>query len=370
MLIGVPKEIKNNEYRVGITPAGVLELVSAGHQVYIETKAGLAIGLTDLLYQQAGADIIDTAEQIFAEAELIVKVKEPQQSEYHLLRPGQILFTFLHLAADKKLTDALIDSGASCIAYETVTDKNGALPLLTPMSEVAGRMSIQVASHAMKNSQGGPGILLGGVPGVAPANVVVLGGGVVGENAARMAIGLGANTTVIDKSLPKLRQLDAHFGPALKTLYATKDAIDRAISRADLIIGAVLVPGAKAPKLITRDMLSNLKQGAVLVDVAIDQGGCFETSSPTTHQNPTYIEEGIIHYCVANIPGAVARTSTFALTNTTLPYVINLAEQGLPQSLQQDEGFKQGVNIYQGKVTHKGVAGAFGYDCKTVEFSD
>jgi len=352
MLIGVPKEIKNNEYRVGITPAGVLELVSAGHQVYIETKAGLAIGLTDLLYQQAGADIIDTAEQIYAEAELIVKVKEPQQSEYHLLRPGQILFTFLHLAADKKLTDALIDSGASCIAYETVTDKNGALPLLTPMSEVAGRMSIQVASHAMKNSQGGPG--------VAPANVVVLGGGVVGENAARMAIGLGANTTVIDKSLPKLRQLDAHFGPALKTLYATKDAIDRAISRADLIIGAVLVPGAKAPKLITRDMLGNLKQGAILIDVAIDQGGCFETSRSTTHQNPTYVEEGIIHYCVANIPGAVARTSTFALTNATLPYIMQLAENGFEQAFANDSGFKQGLNIHQGKVTHPAVLEALG----------
>lgn len=362
MLIGVPKEIKNNEYRVGITPAGVLELVSAGHQVYIETKAGLAIGLTDLLYQQAGAGIIDTAEQIYAEAELIVKVKEPQQSEYELLRPGQIIFTFLHLAADKKLTDALIGSGATCIAYETVTDKKGALPLLTPMSEVAGRMSIQVASHAMENSRGGPGILLGGVPGVASANVVVLGGGIVGENAARMAIGTGANTTVIDKSLFKLRQLDAHFGPGLKTLYAAKDTINRAISHADLIIGAVLVPGAKAPKLITRDMLGNLKQSAVLVDVAIDQGGCFETSRPTTHQNSTYIEEGIIHYCVTNIPGAVARTSTFALTNATLPYILQLAENGLEQAFKNDGGFKQGLNIHHGKVTYPAVIEAYSDD--------
>ena len=361
MLIGVPKEIKNNEYRVGITPAGVLELVSAGHQVYIESNAGAAIGLTNDLYQQAGADIIESAEQIYAQAELIVKVKEPQASEYGLLRPGQILFTFLHLAADKKLTDALIATGATCIAYETVTDRNGALPLLTPMSEVAGRMSIQVACHAMENSQGGPGILLGGVPGVAPANVVVLGGGVVGESAARKAIGFGANTTVIDKSLPRLRQLDAHFGPALKTLYVTKDAIDRAISRADIIVGAVLVPGAKAPKLITREMLRNLKEGAVLVDVAIDQGGCFETASPTTHQNPTYIEEGIIHYCVTNIPGAVARTSTFALTNATLPYVLQLADNGLQQAFEVDEGLKQGLNIKQGKVVHPAVAQAHGY---------
>ena len=303
MIIGVPKEIKNHEYRVSLTPAGVDELHCQGHRVLIEANAGLAIGLTTALYQQAGAEIIDSAEDIYAQAEMIVKVKEPQQQERQWLRPGQILFTFLHLAADKQLTQDLIESGATCIAYETVTDQNGGLPLLAPMSEVAGRMAIQAGIRALENPQGGRGVLLGGAAGVAPAKVIVLGGGVAGEQAARMAMGLGADTTVIDKSLSRLRQLDARFGPQMKTLFSTQNAIQSAISDADLIIGAILVPGAKAPKLITKAMLSDMKPGTVLVDVAIDQGGCFETSRITTHEAPTFIEQDITHYCVANIPG-------------------------------------------------------------------
>jgi alanine dehydrogenase len=361
MLIGVPKEIKNNEYRVGMTPAGVGELIAQGHRVLIQTTAGSAIGLTDDLYQQAGAEIIDSAEAIYAQAEMIIKVKEPQKDECKLLRKGQILFTYLHLAADAQLTKDLLDSGATCIAYETVTDKGGNLPLLAPMSEVAGRMSIQVAMHALENPHGGIGMLIGGVPGVAAANVVVLGGGVVGEHAARTSLGLGADTTVIDKSLARLRQLDAHFGPAMKTIYATKNAISRAVTHADIVLGAVLVPGAKAPKLINRDMLKTMKPGAVIVDVAIDQGGCFETSRPTSHESPSYIENGVIHYCVTNIPGAVARTATFSLTNATLPFVIALANKGFGTALSDDPYLKQGLNIHNGKVTYRAVAEAHGY---------
>ena len=367
MIIGVPKEIKNHEYRVGLTPEGVHELHCQGHRVLIEANAGLAIGLTNALYQQAGADIIDSAETIYARAEMIIKVKEPQKQERQWLQPGQILFTYLHLAADKELTQDLIESGATCIAYETVTDHNGGLPLLAPMSEVAGRMAIQAGMRALENPQGGRGILLGGVPGTAAARVVVLGGGVAGEQAARMAIGLGADTTVIDNSLSRLRQLDAHFGPQMKTLFSTQSAIQSAVSDADLIIGAVLIPGAKAPKLITKAMLSDMKLGTVLVDIAIDQGGCFETSKPTTHDNPTFIERGIIHYCVTNMPGAVAQTATYALTNATHPFVLALADKGIGEALRTDAYLRAGVAIYQGKLTHEAVAKAHDYDYQAFE---
>jgi len=361
MLIGVPKEIKNNEYRVGMTPSGVRELVSHGHRVMVEADAGMAIGLTDALYQQAGAEITLSASDIFANAAMIIKVKEPQAQEREMLRSGQILFTYLHLAPDHQQTKELVASGAICIAYETVTDDHGGLPLLAPMSEVAGRMAIQAGTHALEKTRGGMGILLGGVPGVAPAKVIVLGGGVVGLNAARMAMGLGADVTIIDRSLDRLKQLDEQFGPQLKTLYATKDMIERAVVRADLVIGAVLVPGATTPKLITHDMLATMKQGAVLIDVAIDQGGCFESSHPTTHDDPTYVEQGVIHYCVANMPGGVARTATFALTNATLPYIIELANNGIKKALRDNNHLLQGLNIYQGKVTYQAVAEAQGY---------
>lgn len=361
MLIGVPKEIKNNEYRVGMTPSGVRELVLHGHRVMVEANAGLAISLTDELYQQAGAEIMLSASDIFAKADMIIKVKEPQVQERKMLRAGQILFTYLHLAPDHQQTKELIASGAICIAYETVTDDHGGLPLLAPMSEVAGRMAIQAGTHALEKIGGGMGILLGGVPGVAPAKVIVLGGGVVGLNAARMAMGLGADVTIIDRSLERLKQLDEQFGPQLKTLYATKDMIERAVVRADLVIGAVLVHGATAPKLITRDMLATMKQGAVLIDVAIDQGGCFESSHPTTHDEPTYVEQGVIHYCVANMPGGVARTSTFALTNATLPFIIELANKGIKKALAENNHLLQGLNIYQGKVTYQAVAEAQAY---------
>ncbi|MDC9725174.1 MAG: alanine dehydrogenase [Gammaproteobacteria bacterium] len=367
MLIGVPKEIKNNEYRVGITPAGVRELVAAGHQLMIESNAGAEIGLTDLLYQQAGAEIVSEVNKVYARADMIVKVKEPQAQECTMLRSGQILFTFLHLAPDKQQTQALIESDAICIAYETVTDKQGGLPLLAPMSEVAGRMAIQAGTHALEKTQGGMGILLGGVPGVSPAKVVVLGSGVVGLNAARMAMGLGADVTVIDRSLARLKQLDEQYGPQLKTLYSTKELIEQAVARADLIIGAVLVAGSSAPKLITRAMLTKMKKGAVLVDVAIDQGGCFESSHATTHEDPTYVEAGIIHYCVTNMPGAVARTSTFALTNATLPFVLELANKGIKQALQQNTHLRQGVNVYRGQVTYKAVADAHAYEFSAIE---
>ena len=361
MLIGVPKEVKNNEYRVGMTPAGVRELVVLGHEVIVETDAGAAIGLSDDLYRQAGAKILATAKEIFAVAEMIIKVKEPQPHERKMLRPQQVLFTYLHLAPDYQQTKDLVESGAICIAYETVTDAYGGLPLLSPMSEVAGRMAVQAGAHALENTQGGMGVLLGGVPGVAPANVVVLGGGVVGINAARVAMGMGADVTIIDKSLARLKSLDEQFGPRLKTLYSTTEMLERAVFCADMVIGAVLVPGATAPKLVTRKMLIKMKQGAVMIDVAIDQGGCFESSHPTTHDEPTYIEEGIIHYCVANMPGGVAQTSTFALTNASLPFIIELANKGIDVALLENEYLRNGLNIYQGKVTYQAVAAAHSY---------
>lgn len=356
MLIGVPKEIKNHEYRIGMTPAGVREVVEAGHHVLVQKGGGAAISLTDDQYEAAGATIVDTAEEIFRKAEMIVKVKEPQPQECKMLREGQILFTYLHLAPDPVQTQLLMESKAVAIAYETITDSRGGLPLLAPMSEVAGRMAIQAGAHALEKAQGGNGTLLGGVPGVAPAKVLVVGGGVVGVNAARMALGLGADVTILDRSLPRLRELDGLYGPNLKTLYSTTDAIETLLKDADLVVGAVLIPGAAAPKLITRDMLKLMQPGAVLVDVAIDQGGCFETSHATTHQEPTYEVDGVVHYCVANMPGGVARTSTFALTNATLPYVIALANKGYKQALQDDSHLLAGLNVCHGKVTCKAVA--------------
>ena len=367
MLIAVPKEIKNNEYRVGLTPAGAHELVERGHRVLVETKAGEAIGLTDDLYLQAGAEIAQSADEIYQSGGLIVKVKEPQPSECQQLHAEQILFCYLHLAADKQLTEKLMATGASCIAYETVTDDRGRLPLLTPMSEVAGRLSIQMGMRALENTTGGSGILLSGVPGVAAGNVVIIGGGVVGENAARIALGIGAKTTIIDKSLSRLQQLDSLYGPRLKTRYATKQDMAELIATADLIVGAVLVPGATAPKLITREMLSSLKPGTVLVDVAIDQGGCFETSRPTSHDKPTFVEQGITHYCVTNMPGAVARTSTFALTNATLPFIVVLADNGLIPALKAHPHLKQGLTVFDKKIMYKEVAQAHGLDFSVFE---
>jgi alanine dehydrogenase len=359
MLIGIPKEIKNHEYRVGLTPAGVRELIARGHGVLVQQNAGFEIGLTDELYLKAGAEIVAAAEDIYRRAELIVKVKEPQPQECAWLRAGQILFTYLHLASDRELTQRLIASQATCIAYETVTDSRGALPLLAPMSEVAGRMAVQAAAHHLEKAQGGRGVLLGGVPGVEPAQVLVLGGGVVGINAARMALGLGAHVAIVDKSLPRLRQLDELFGPQLTTIYSTVDAIEQRLPSADAVIGAVLIPGAAAPKLIDRTALRTMKPGSVLVDVAIDQGGCFETSKPTTHENPTYVVDGIIHYCVANMPGAVARTATFALTNATLPYILRLADLGYKTALRNDVEFRNGLNVHAGAVTYRAVAELF-----------
>ncbi len=361
MEIGVPKEIKNHEYRVGLTPAGVRELCRHGHQVTVETKAGAAIGFSDEQYLAAGARIGASARAIFAEAQMIIKVKEPQPVEYRQLRPGQILFTYLHLAPDPEQTKGLLESGAVCIAYETVTDARGGLPLLAPMSEVAGRMSIQAAAGALEKAHGGSGVLLGGVPGVAPAHVTVLGGGVVGINAARMALGLGAEVTILDRSLPRLREIDNDFDGRIRTIFSTQDAIEKELAAADAVIGAVLIPGAAAPKLVTRAMLKLMKPGSVLVDVAIDQGGCAETSRATTHQDPTYEVEGVIHYCVANMPGGVARTSTLALTNATLEFAIAIADKGLRQALEDDSHLRQGLNVCQGKVTYEAVAKALGH---------
>jgi alanine dehydrogenase len=360
MLVGVPKEIKNHEYRVGLTPAGVRELVSAGHQALVETQAGIAIGFTDDQYADAGAELVATAAEIFKRAELIVKVKEPQPSECTQLRANQTLFTYLHLAPDPEQTKLLLASGAICIAYETVTGPNNSLPLLAPMSEVAGRMSIQAAALCLEKSRGGSGVLLGGVPGVEAGKVVVLGGGVVGLNAARMALGLGAEVTILDRSLPRLRQIDELFDGRIKSLYSTTEAIESQLRTADAVIGAVLIPGASAPKLVTRDMLGVMKPGSVLVDVAIDQGGCFETSRATTHQDPIYVVDGIIHYCVANMPGGVARTSTFALTNATLPFVMSLANKGAEEALRSDAHLLNGLNVYRGMLTVKAVAEAQG----------
>jgi alanine dehydrogenase len=367
MLIGVVKEIKNHEYRVGMVPASVYELVHQGHQVLVETSAGLGIGFSDDDYLATGAEIAQTAEEVFLRAELIVKVKEPLASERVKLREGQILFTYLHLAPDKVQTEDLIYSKAICIAYETVTSNSGGLPLLAPMSEVAGRMSVQAGAQCLEKSHGGSGLLLAGVPGVSPAKVVIIGGGVVGSNAAKIAMGMGAKVSILDRSLDVLRRLDNQFnssqaGAGLETLYASKDALEQQVIAADLVIGAVLVPGAAAPKLVTAEMIKRMKPGSAVVDVAIDQGGCFATSHATTHADPTYIVDDVVHYCVANMPGAVPRTSTFALNNATLPYIVSIANKGYKAALLEDPHLLNGLNVYRGMVTCRSVAENLGYD--------
>jgi alanine dehydrogenase len=356
MLIGVPKEIKTHEYRVGLVPGSVRELVHHGHQIVVESGAGAGIGFGDRAYETAGARILPSAAEVFAAAELIVKVKEPQPQELESLRHDQTLFTYLHLAADRKLTQGLLRSGVVAVAYETVTDARGGLPLLAPMSEVAGRMSVQVGAHCLEKEQGGIGVLLGGVPGVPAAKVVILGGGVAGTNAARMAMGMEAYVTVIDRALPRLYELDLQFGAQLHTLYSTMENIEREVAAADLVIGAVLIPGAAAPRLVSRDLVRAMRPGTVIVDISIDQGGCFETSRPTTHAAPTYIEEGVVHYCVTNMPAAVARTSTVALNNATLPFVLALADHGWRGALAEDQHLRDGLNICRGRVTHPAVA--------------
>jgi alanine dehydrogenase len=362
MLIGVPKEIKKSEFRVGMAPNSVHELVAHGHRVIVEHSAGEGIECPDADYIVAGAEIVGSAAEVFARADMIVKVKEPQPQECEMLREDQILFTYLHLAADAVQAQGLAASGCIAIAYETVTDKLGGLPLLAPMSEVAGRLSIQVGAHALEKVNGGRGILLGGVPGVEQGNVVIIGGGVVGINAARMAMGKEARVTVLDKSLHRLQELDLHFGSRISTIFATKAAIAQQIERADLVIGAVLVPGRAAPKLVTRDILSRMHPGSVMVDVAIDQGGCFETSKATTHDNPTYVVDGIVHYCVANMPGAVPRTSAFALNNATLPFIVSLADKGVKKALADDPHLLNGLNVCKGKITYAAVSESLGLD--------
>ena len=360
MKIGVPKEIKIHEYRVGLVPAAVRELVGSGHEVLVEQGAGAGVGFDDAAYQAVGAHLVGDARAVFGAADLVVKVKEPQLVECAMLRPGQVLFTYLHLAADRPQAEALMRSGAHAIAYETVTARDSSLPLLTPMSEVAGRMSVQVGATLLHKSAGGRGMLLGGVPGVAPAKVVILGGGVSGTAAAEIACGMRADVTVIDKSLPRLRELDALFGGRLKTVFSTAASIEAAVAQADLLIGAVLVPGAAAPRLVTRNMVRAMRQGAVIVDIAIDQGGCIETSRPTTHADPTYVEEGVVHYCVTNMPGAVAQTSALALNNATLPYVRALANDGFEAACRKDPGLAAGLNVSQGRIVHSAVAEALG----------
>ncbi len=358
MLIGVPKEIKNNEYRVGLVPGSVRELTVQGHQVIVQRGAGIGIGFEDIVYEQAGAKMVENAADIFRMADMIVKVKEPQAQECKMLRPDQILFAYLHLAPDPEQTRLLQESGCIAIAYETVTNRQGGLPLLAPMSEVAGRMSIQAGATCLEISHGGSGILLGGVPGVAPAKVVVLGGGMAGTNAVRMAMGMGANVVVIDRSIERLNQLDLQFGSTVNTIYSTTNSIEHHVARADLVIGAVLVPGSSAPKLVTKEMIKKMRPGSVVVDISIDQGGCFETSRPTTHQNPTYVVDGVVHYCVTNMPGAVPRTSTFALNNVTLPFVLALANLGYKQAMRLDPHLLKGLNVCKGRVTHPAVANA------------
>jgi alanine dehydrogenase len=360
MRIGVPKEIKNNEFRVGLTPASVAELVHAGHELFVETRAGSGIDCPDSAYKKAGATILASEEEVFENSDMIVKVKEPQPQEIALLKPRHILFTYLHLAADKPQAEGLMASGATCIAYETVTAPNGGLPLLKPMSEVAGRMSVQVGAHYLEKEQGGRGVLLGGVPGVAPAKVAILGGGVSGVNAAQMAVGMRADVTIYDINNDRLAELDMFFSSQIKTAYASRAAIARAVEEAELVIGAVLVPGAAAPKLVTRDMLKTMKRGSVLVDIAIDQGGCFETSHPTTHADPVFEVDGIIHYCVANMPGAVARTSAFALNNATLPFALKIANMGAEAAMRADPHLANGLNVSGGKIRHQAVAEALG----------
>ena len=361
MRIGVPKEIKVHEYRVGLVPAAARELVEAGHDVVVQTGAAAGIGFADADYQRVGARIATTAEEIFAGADMIVKVKEPQPQECAMLHKGQVLFTYLHLAPDPKQTEALVKSGATCIAYETVTAPDGSLPLLTPMSEVAGRMSVQVGASCLQKANGGRGILLGGGPGVAPAKVVILGGGVSGTNAAEMAVGLRADVTVVDRSVKRLRELSAIFGASLHTEYSTQDHVEALVLEADLVIGAVLIPGAAAPKMVTRDMVKRMKPGSVLVDISIDQGGCFETSRPTTHADPTYVVDDVIHYCVANMPGAVPRTSTFALNNATLPFARKLADLGWQRALRADTHLANGLNVHEGQIHNAAVARELGY---------
>ncbi|MGF1462152.1 MAG: alanine dehydrogenase [Maricaulaceae bacterium] len=360
MRVGVPKEIKTHEYRVGLTPASAREFVRNGHEVLVQENAGFEIGFTPEDYQDAGARILPDAEAVFGEADMIVKVKEPQPSEIALLRWGQLLYTYLHLAPDPDQTHGLLKSGCIAVAYETVTDSRGRLPLLAPMSEVAGRMSIQAGAHCLEMNQGGRGMLLGGVPGVTAAKVVVLGGGVVGANAARMAMGLEAHVVVIDRSVDRLRELDFQFGSKITTAFATQQSIERHVLDADLVVGAVLVPGAAAPKLVTREMVAAMPRGSVLVDVSIDQGGCFETSKATTHADPTYVIDDVVHYCVANMPGAVARTSTLALNNVTLPFGLALANKGPAQALADDEHLRDGLNVWRGQLTYKAVADDLG----------
>jgi alanine dehydrogenase len=367
VIVGLPKEIKDNEYRVGLTPAGVRALSDAGHKVVVENSAGEGSGFEDALYQKAGAEILNSADDVWAKADLIVKVKEPIEPEYPMMREGQLLFTYLHLAPDKQLTDELLKRKVTGIAYETITDRRGGLPLLTPMSEVAGRMAIQVGAHYLEKMAGGRGILLGGVPGVPAAKVVIIGGGVVGTNAAKIAVGMGANVTIIDNNLERLRELDDIFLTKIATLASSAYMIHDAVSSADLIVGAVLVPGASAPKLVTKSMLKDVPNGAVIVDVAVDQGGCIETTHPTTHSNPTYYVEGVLHYCVANMPGAVPRTSTFALTNATLPYAVKIANKGFFDAIRGDEGLKAGVNTYAGHCTYEAVAAAQGIPYTSID---
>ena len=358
MLIGVPKEVKNHEYRVGMTPPAVREAIHHGHGVLVQAGAGAGIGCDDEAYRQAGAQVAPDAATIFARADMVVKVKEPQPEECRMLRKGQLLFTYLHLAPDPQQTEALLRSGCTAIAYETITDERGGLPLLAPMSEVAGRMAIQVGAVALQKANGGRGVLLGGVPGVAPGKVTIIGGGVVGANAAKMAIGLGAEVTVLDRSLPRLRELDDIFLGRLRTEFASIDATEQSVYEADLVIGAVLIPGAAAPKLIRRNQLARMKPGAVIVDVAIDQGGCFESSHATTHAEPTYVVDGVVHYCVANMPGAVARTSTFALNNATLPFALALADKGWKKACGDDAHLRAGLNVHAGMLTYEAVAKA------------
>jgi len=360
--VGVPKEIKTLEFRVGMTPAGVRELVHDGHEVVVETNAGLGIGMSDADYEKAGAEVAATAKDVFDAAEMIIKVKEPQLSECAMLRDDQILFTYLHLAADPAQTKALVDSGTTAIAYETVTAADGSLPLLTPMSEVAGRLAIQSGAYHLQKANGGRGVLLGGVPGVAPGNVIIIGGGVSGTNAADMAIGLGADVTILDRSLPRLREIDDIWGGRIHTVYSTKHAIDDLVPQADLVVGAVLIAGAAAPKLVTKQNVTDMHSGSVMVDISIDQGGCFETSRPTTHAEPTYVVDEVVHYCVTNMPGAVPRTSTFALTNATLPFVKALANLGWREALLRDPHLANGLNVHAGHINYEAVAHDLGYE--------
>ena len=362
MKVGVPKEIKNHEYRVGLVPASVRELTQRGHAVYVQASAGAGIGVEDSEYESAGAGILPTAEEVFDIAEMIVKVKEPQAVERAMLREDHTLFTYLHLAPDAPQTEDLVNSGATCIAYETVTDRRGHLPLLAPMSEVAGRLSVQAGAWCLEKAHGGAGVLLGGVPGVEPAKVVIIGGGTVGFNACQMAVGLGARVVVLDRDADVMRAMDANFETRIETVFSNAEAIERHIQDADLVIGAVLIPGAAAPKLVTRRHLSMMRPGSVLVDVAIDQGGCFETSKPTTHAEPTYVVDGVVHYCVANMPGAVPRTSTFALNNATLPFTLQLAEKGARQAMLDNHHLLDGLNVHRGKVTYADVARDLGYE--------